>query len=508
MNWTIQQVAIFGWFLAAAVSDVATAVVVRARAGTGKTTTIVEAIKRFLMAAREASRRVKVLACAFNKEIADELTSRFPGLPEVDAKTLHALGNWYVMQALGNRRPRQIDSGKGRAWYLANMAEPYAPNEALDLITELNQKGREIEPFAKTGKDLESLAFQFEILPDEDLVRMGWTTERICDAAAKAMACGAKDFKSMDFADMIFWPLVNNWVFPKYDLTVVDEAQDMTRAQLELALRATYEQGHVAVVGDDRQAIYAFRGADSGSLDRLKAELKAEEMGLTVTYRCGKAIVALAQKLVPDYQVADDAHEGMVCDSSVDRMLANAQAGDFILSRTNAPLAPMCLSLLRDGKRAYIRGKEIGKGLIVLIRKQNQKHVDDLLPALAKWAEREIASITKRGGDDDKVSAKCDLIRDKVAVIEALSDGCTATTELIGRIESMFETPKKGTPETRVMLSTVHKSKGLEAPSVYLLEKTFKRRGGEEDNIRYVAITRAKNGLHLVQDSVVDPAQG
>lgn len=503
MNWTIQQIAIFGWFAAAAISKAALALVVRARAGTGKTTSIVEAIKRFVSAARDAGRSVNVLVCAFNKIIADELTHRFAGVLGVEAKTLHALGNWYASKALGRRKPRQIDGGKGRARYLAQQAAPMAPDEALALIAELNQKGREIEPFAKCGKDLENLALQFEIVPDDELSEMGWTLDRVCDAAAKAMAIGAKDFTSMDYADMIFWPLVNNWVFPRFDLTVVDEAQDMTRAQLELALRATYEAGHVAVVGDDRQAIYAFRGADSGSLDRLKSELQATEMGLTVTYRCGSKIVAMAQALVPDYQAAEGAHEGHISDTSVDRMLANVQAGDFILSRTNAPLAGLCLSLIRDGKRAYIRGREIGQGIVAVVRKLRIKDMAELTSKLDAWTEREIARVSK-GKDQDKATAQADLIRDKAAVITTLADGCTSVGELIARIESMFETPKAGEPETRVMLSTVHKAKGLEATSVYLMEKTFKRKGGEEDNIRYVAITRAKVNLYLVQDEHKD----
>jgi hypothetical protein len=143
MTWTIQQLAIFAWFTSAAIATKAMAIVVRARAGTGKTTSIVEAIKRFVAA---AGRPVAVLACAFNKEIADELQARFPGVRGVEAKTLHALGYWYVNRALGRRKPRDVDGGNRRRRYLAAKVAPTAPDEAIALIGEVNAKGREIEP--------------------------------------------------------------------------------------------------------------------------------------------------------------------------------------------------------------------------------------------------------------------------------------------------------------------------------------------------------------------------
>jgi DNA helicase IV len=93
-------------------------------------------------------------------------------------------------------------------------------------------------------------------------------------------------------------------------LVIIDEAQDMNASQLLLAMKSCKKGGRIAVVGDDRQAIYGFRGADSNSLDRLKGELVAHELGLTTTYRCPKVVVAGAARLVPDYTAAPAAPEG------------------------------------------------------------------------------------------------------------------------------------------------------------------------------------------------------
>jgi superfamily I DNA/RNA helicase len=85
--WSAQQEAIFGWFENSLVppGTFSQNLVVRARAGTGKTTTILEAI----LHAPEA----KILLCAFNKRIAEELTARLSATgSNAVAKTLHSVG--------------------------------------------------------------------------------------------------------------------------------------------------------------------------------------------------------------------------------------------------------------------------------------------------------------------------------------------------------------------------------------------------------------------------------
>lgn len=78
--WSNQQNAIFRWFESGGNGNL----VVKARAGTGKTTTIIEAVKR----APEKT----ILLAAFNKRIAEELTARIGDCPHIEAKTLHAIG--------------------------------------------------------------------------------------------------------------------------------------------------------------------------------------------------------------------------------------------------------------------------------------------------------------------------------------------------------------------------------------------------------------------------------
>jgi superfamily I DNA/RNA helicase len=265
----------------------------------------------------------------------------------------------------------------------------------------------------------------------------------------------------------------------------------MSEAQLRLALAATQENGRVCICGDDRQAIYAFRGADIHSLDRLKAALGACELGLKTTYRCPWTVVDLACLFVEDYRAAPSAPQGAVLENSSSTLAA---AGDFVLSRKNAGLVGYCLDLIRAGKRAYIKGSDIGKAALALVEKLGYfSTLEALAGKLRAWRETELQKIE---GDYSPAGAiKRERILDRYEVVDAFIEGSDSYPTLLDNIRSTFsDTPK----EDAIMCSTVHKAKGLEAPNVFLVVSSFKRSSDEEDNICYVAATRAKEKLHLL----------
>jgi superfamily I DNA/RNA helicase len=265
----------------------------------------------------------------------------------------------------------------------------------------------------------------------------------------------------------------------------------MAEAQLRLALAATSEFGRVCVCGDEKQAIYGFRGADSNSLDRLKDALGAEELGLKTTYRCPKSVVRLANHFVADYYAADEAPEGTVVEKA---SVLTAEPGDFVLSRTNAALVGPCLDLIRTGKRAYIKGSEIGKAALTLVEKLGP--CADLA-VLKKKLDRQLKTALDKIGDgcSRADTAKRIHLRDQYDVVEAFIEGSDTYAALLANIRATFADAPK---DDAIMCSTVHKAKGLEATNVFLVVDTFKRSSDEEDNICYVAATRAKRSLHLL----------
>lgn len=472
MNWSTQQQAVFNWFETGVGH-----LVVRARAGTGKTTTIVEGINR----APEA----KILLCAFNKRIAEELNARLSN-GNATAKTLHAIGYACVRRYWENLR---IASGSERADALAaRVCSSTAPDAMKRLVAKLCTLGREIAPHARKVGDLTDIAWQFECVPDENWAADGFDDAWVEQRALQAMDLAAREKpQAIDFADMIYLPIRNKWLAKWYDLVVVDEAQDMTVAQLEIAQGVC--KGRICVVGDDRQAIYGFRGADSGSLDRLKAGLDAAELGLTVTYRCRRAIVQLAAEIVPDFTCGDGVADGEVRVTDAEKLVDEIPLGAFLLSRKNAPLVSVAMALLRSGKRARVAGRDIGAGLKALVRKLKARTVPELIARLRAWETREATRFEKAGKD-----AKADAVHDQAETLLALLEGAKNVSDIEGRVDALFTDDGLGQAGV-VTCSSVHRAKGLEADTVYVLADTLRSGQIEEDNIRYVAITRAKTLL-------------
>jgi len=104
--WSDEQRAIFDYFGQGLPYNHA---FIEAYAGTGKSTTVVEAVRHYLA----AYPRARVLTCAFNVRARDDLAAKFAALGEMrpDVKTLHQVG----MRMVSSRfRSTRVDSGKAR----------------------------------------------------------------------------------------------------------------------------------------------------------------------------------------------------------------------------------------------------------------------------------------------------------------------------------------------------------------------------------------------------------
>lgn len=496
-TWSTQQVAIFDW-AKNPTTPIHSATcpcekcqrngLVRARAGTGKTTTILEMVNH----APES----RILLSAFNKKIADELQSRLSN-PHAEAKTLHGLGFGCI-----RRNWERVTVDNGRSKRLASTAcGQGAPDAMVALVAKLAGLGKEMAPFAKDSATLAQIAYKMDVTPDPEWEEDGWDVERIAGYALKAMGLALNRDGAIDFSDMLYLPLALKWTRPSYDLVCIDECQDMNEAQIELAIRSCSKGGRIIVVGDDRQAIYGFRGADSGSLDRLKTTLNAKEFPLTITYRCAQTIVDQAREIVPDYQAAPNAPQGISRSIASAKLPQEVKVGDFVISRKNAPLVRTCLSILRTGTRAKVEGRDLGKNLLALVRKLKAKSIPDLSRKLETWADREIKRLASL--KPEIAERKASEIDDTAETLRVLSDGLSGLGELEKRIEALFADDVAAGRDSSVVCSTIHRVKGLEANRAFILKGTLatgKRAGNqEEQNCLYVAITRAKNELVWVE---------
>ena len=303
---------------------------------------------------------------------------------------------------------------------------------------------------------------------------------------------------------MLFLPVRNGWLQGQYNLVIIDESQDMSNSQLEIAQGVSIKGGRICLVGDDRQAIYGFRGADSGSLDRLKRELGAAELGLTRTYRCAKSIVRLAAELVPDFEAGEFNPEGEILNIFSHELIETAGPGNFILSRVNAPLAGIAMKLLRAGKRTQIAGRDIGKGLVILVRKLRGTSIPNFLRKTEAWETRETYRLQTLldkaiNGRKATLQAKMEAIHDSAEMMISLAEGAKSITEITDRIENLFTDDGLGITGM-ITCSSIHRAKGLESDKVFILEDTLRSHSIEEINLRYVAISRSKTSLVWVSE--------
>jgi len=262
-------------------------------------------------------------------------------------------------------------------------------------------------------------------------------------------------------------------------------------------------------VGDDFQSIFGFTGSSIDSLDVIEREFNCKVFPMTQTFRCGKAIVSLARRLVPDYKAAPDNHDGEVSTISEKnfKKLDLVPGQDAVICRNTRPLIPVAYDLIKRGIPAHIEGKDIGKGLLSLTNRwQGVKTIPALVTRLTEYRDKEVSKLmlAKQELQAEALSDKVDTV---LAIIEGLPKGATLN-DLRERIDSMFAN-SDGEKAATVVLMTAHRSKGREFHTVYglgvssLMPSKRAKQDWEiqqERNLEYVLYTRS---IHRYIDVVL-----
>lgn len=487
-----QQVAIFQAFA----DPDSRSFIVEARAGTGKTWTCMEGIRR-----APEKRRCYVV---FNKKNQEEAAGKIRD-PGVDVLTYNSLGyrilrqNWQGIRPDDSVESDRVDAVVAGDAEFRHITSKYHPYGAINKIVSWFKNTVPQRPTsALVAEVVEIVGVDME--DGGHLAQKGWTEDLVALAALRALEASLvpNDGDRCSFVDQLWIPVVLGWARPRYDLMVVDEAQDSNAVQLDLARRVC--KGRIVLIGDGRQAIYAWRGADADGMARFQKERGASVYPLTITRRCPRAVVALAKTLVPDYEAAEEAPEGVVRKlDTLDAMEGELVPGDAVVSRLNAPLAGICLRLLRRGTPAYIEGRDVARDILALVKEfQRASTIEEMLARVDKWEERK----TARLGDKEWDKRKVQQIADQAETIRVFAEVCRRPDEVYGKIEAVFK-DSAGERRPAVVLSSTHKAKGLEWQRVFVLMATYAVQRGpapacEASNLTYTAWTRAKNELILV----------
>ena len=477
--------------------------VVEAAAGSGKTYTLVKALSLIPQDKR-------VLMTAFNKDIVKELTKKVKEFPNVEVRTLHGLGMILTTRGLG------IGGMKPEGYKYTQLIYNHWQDLTKTNINKLSRNAR--KSFVENTKKLVDFGRFYLATTRSEMTELMIKYDIPCvadevDVALKVMAIGGKNLDSIDYTDMIWMPHIYDLHLQEceYDFIMVDECQDLNVAERNLVLRCLKEGGRLIAVGDSNQCIYGFSGSDPDSFRAIQSIPNTVSMPLSISYRCPESVVKFAQNLVPSIEAKQGAEEGVILDCV---SLDDVHDGDMVLCRNNAPLLQVYCKLLEQGKRAYIRGSDVGKNLqnIVIGTHKDYLHTnlkrDGVFIRLYEDLFNSRKAIMERYGISQEDAMKHETIQaklDMIRALEVLGADLTTTEELTKKIEDIFPKNDKG---EGIMLSTVHKAKGLEADNVFIACASLMPSKSaldewqvqQERNLMYVAYTRAKKVLGFLNE--------
>lgn len=462
-------------------------ILIKAYAGAGKTTTIVEAVK---LIPKDKS----VTFLAFNKHIQEELKTKLP--EHVRCYTTYGLGMGAIKRKYGDSiefdefKIDKLIQKKAKRW---NLEEEFHTEEDISIYLNTLKKIVNLCRLSLTldAKYIPYVAERYDVKINK---------HRDIKRILKILDSCVTDRKYFDYTDMVFLPAVDNgiWFFQQ-DYVFVDEVQDLNRCQIRIIEKVLKRdrktkklKGRLIAVGDFFQGIYGFNAADEKSFQWFEKFPKTKVLPLSVSFRCSKKVIERAQEIVPQIQALPNAPEGSVRDGNV---LEEAQSGDFVLCRTTMPLVRLFFQFITQHKKAVIKGSDIGNNLIELIGKINN------LDKLVSYWENELQTfrndLKREGILDPKEHTGYAALEDKVDTLLFLAQISDSVLDLKHKIKMIFTDDIQG-----IVLSTVHKIKGLEADRVFVIRpdllpmQTPKAwQAMQEKNLEYVAYTRARHDL-------------
>jgi superfamily I DNA/RNA helicase len=493
-----QQQAFVDWVARGRGNAIAEAV-----AGAGKTSTILRSLPET---------RGSVAIAAFNNRIADEIKTKVAKLDlgrQIAVGTFHSFG-FRTWRNVASRV--QVDGDKVR-----NLMRVMEVDEELrDFVGSAVGMARQVgigalHPMGDMSAWYGMVAHHdmADKLADAPGAHVSpYLLERALGIAVKVLEASNESCRDViDFDDMLYAPILFKARFWQNDWLFVDEAQDSNAMRRAVARAMLRPGGRAVFVGDRRQAINGFAGADNDALDQIAREFSTTELPMTVTYRCPKAVVREARMYVDHIVASPTAPEGEVRDIGEFANLFAEQLtpDDAILCRNTAPLVKAAYGLIRRGTACRIEGRDIGAGLLRLATRWKRcKTLPDLREKLVEYMETETVALTAKN-KEAKAAALQDQVESLIAVIDGL--GHTATVgDLRTRIESMFGDSDKD-PRPMVTLCSGHRSKGREWHRVYLvgmnelIPSPFARQDWmvrQEENVAYVMVTRSMGELVYV----------
>ncbi|ASN83325.1 UvrD-helicase domain-containing protein [Deinococcus ficus] len=470
--------------------------IIESTAGSGKSTVL--QVMAEVLSAMAPTRKIGVMA--FNSTIARELQDKMPA--GVQTGTIHAICN----NLLKTHAPR---APKANEFKERNLVHAYIKERGLEghaLLQNLVKLMELSMVYLKGQEDeLRALAAEHDLKFDAHLKLAPIIKELHLRSFGDFLRTG-----EVSFTEMLYLPMRLNVGKGSLDVQLVDEAQDLNALQHRVIRWLAGDTGRVIFVGDSDQAIYRFSGADKQGLARAEEIFAAVKLHLTVTFRCPKAHVALAQRYSDHIRAFDGAKEGTVLHVDERDLPRQLRGGDLVISRKAAPLIELALMLTQQHQNVVLLGIDIKKSITRLAKLAfphtfTLADIEQRLMALHyQLTEKHFQSGLSGGALRAAATRDTDLIAcvAALATTTCLRSGGTGTGEGVMALLEDLQKRGRGAP---IKLCTIHKAKGLEAERVTILRpEELDDVRGDADEVRavaFVAYTRAKDTLLLTRSA-------
>lgn len=310
------------------------------------------------------------------------------------------------------------------------------------------------------------------------------------------------DTKTFDYDDMVYAPVFHKLSNLKYEVILNDEYQDISKLRFEFLKRCFNQDARFIMVGDPNQSIFAWNGTDAGITAKLKKEFNAETLPLSVTWRCSRIVTEECNRIFPGMSARPGAPLGSKTYLSLSEFEQEDFSLDcFILCRVNAPLVKIAFSLQSRNFNCRVQGREIGLELVNFCKKWKWEEFPELRDKLETYLNKQKIKLLP----DNKKQFKS--LEDKFEIINLMMDKCerlkkNTKEQLFDFICKLFQDEGDG-----IVLSTPYKVKGLERKDVYLYGSDVffpppwvsgTEELEEEERVKYVAISRAKENIYYV----------
>ena len=325
-----------------------------------------------------------------------------------------------------------------------------------------------------------------------------------------------KEYNLIDFNDMIL-DFTKSDTCPKFDVVFIDEAQDLSLMQWDMAKIIWDKSTDNYIAGDDDQAIFKWAGADVNSFITLGGEF----IKLTQSYRIPAKVHEFAMKIINKVgnRIPKDWRpktvEGKLSTYSDFRHIDMSKGEWLVLARTRSMLNDLENTIYQNG--LYYKNK---------YKKSYEQDLYEAITEWESWRKGETLDYTRIKRiysymDESHTNKKSLVLLDKDSFYSL--EQCknkyglmvddvwynafnNAPSKKVNYIRKMRQNGEQLNKKPRILLSTIHGVKGGEADNVILLTdlsrqtlREYEKVPDDVNRLFYVGATRTKEHLHIVE---------